>query len=427
MIACESSIFRLTNPGETMKLTISFDRNIILDGSTGTYLQQSGMPSGVCTEKWISENTSLLIDLQRAYVAAGSEMVYAPTFGANRIKLAKYNLESELEKLNTQMVVASQNAVGGSAFVGGNLSSLGVFPKPYGQFSFSDYFDVYLEQALVLEAAGVDFFVAETLTNLTEARAALLAVKSISDKPFLCSMTFESNSRTLSGSLPEVCLSIIQSMGASAFGLNCSSGPKDALILLKRMEAYADIPLLVKPNAGLPREDGAGNTIYDMSPDKFVSIFPDMIDSGARLLGGCCGTTPAHIRALSVVSQNTILSNNDFPKNTKDFAVNERKIFSDRISFEPSIKISADTEFASNIFEAGSDDMLIITVGSGFDIDAFEEGIVFAPCPVAFDCDSDALAELVLRVYNGRAYLFPSNLTAEFVAQAAVSYGALVL
>lgn len=271
---------------------------VMLDGATGTNLQQAGMPIGVCPEQWILENRDVMLDLQRRFVEAGTQILYAPTFTGNRIKLAEYGLEERLKEINGELVRLCKEAAGGRAYVAGDMTMTGRQLYPMGDLSFDELVQIYKEQAQALYEAGADLFIVETMMSLQETRACVLAIKDVCDLPVMASLTFEKDGRTLYGTPPEAAVVVLQGLGVDAVGLNCSTGPEDMVDTVRSMYAYADIPVLAKPNAGLPiLEDG--RTIYKTTPEEFGRDGRLLVEAGARIVGGCCGTTPAHIRALA--------------------------------------------------------------------------------------------------------------------------------
>lgn len=271
---------------------------VMLDGATGTNLQQAGMPIGVCPEQWILENRDVMLDLQRRFVEAGTQILYAPTFTGNRIKLAEYGLEERLKEINGELVRLCKEAAGGRAYVAGDMTMTGRQLYPMGDLSFDELVQIYKEQAQALYEAGADLFIVETMMSLQETRACVLAIKDVCDLPVMASLTFEKDGRTLYGTPPEAAVVVLQGLGVDAVGLNCSTGPEDMVDTVRTMYAYADIPVLAKPNAGLPiLEDG--RTIYKTTPEEFGRDGRLLVEAGARIVGGCCGTTPTHIRALA--------------------------------------------------------------------------------------------------------------------------------
>ena len=242
---------------------------IILDGATGTNLMEAGMPVGVCPESWVLENPKVLLDLQRHYVEAGSNIVYAPTFTANRIKLEEYGLAERLEEMNRKLVQLSREAVGEKALVAGDMTMTGQQLYPMGELMFEELVEVYKEQARVLCEAGVDLFVVETMMSLQESRAAVLAIREVCDLPIMVTLTYNEDGRTLFGTEPETAVVVLQSLGVDAIGINCSTGPMEMVEPVAKMAEYATVPILAKPNAGLPELEGT-TTVYRMTPEEFA-------------------------------------------------------------------------------------------------------------------------------------------------------------
>jgi len=280
------------------------NRIVLLDGGMGTLLQEAGMPGGVCPEKWSSQNRDLVIDIQKSYIEAGSDIIYTPTFGANPIKLTEYALSGEAFELNrilaeTSCYIASgatSRPAGKKVLVAGDISSCGNLLEPFGSVGFEEAVENVKAQARGLLAGGVDLFVIETMMDLQEARAALIAIKELCDLPVMVTMTYEGN-RTLMGSDPVSALVTLQSLGADAVGCNCSGGPAEMVDLIRQMKPYAKVPLIAKPNAGKPRLEN-GRTVFDMDPESFASYAEALVEAGSNALGGCCGTTPEYIKKL---------------------------------------------------------------------------------------------------------------------------------
>ena len=270
---------------------------VILDGATGTNLQNAGMPVGVCPEQWILENPDVMVKLQEDYVAAGTNILYAPTFTANRIKLEEYGLQDRLEEMNRELIAISKRAAKGRALVAADMTMTGQQLYPIGDLMFEDLVDVYKEQARVMVEAGADLFVVETMMSLQECRAAVLAIKEVCDLPVMVSLTYNPDGRTLYGTEPATATVVLQGLGADAIGINCSTGPEDMIEPVRQMAQFATIPILAKPNAGLPELEN-GKTVYRTDAAEFASWGKKLVEAGAAIIGGCC-TTPEHIRALS--------------------------------------------------------------------------------------------------------------------------------
>lgn len=274
----------------------------ILDGATGSNLQKAGMKSGECPEQWILNHPDIFIDLQKKYIEAGSDAVYAPTFTSTRVKLDEYGLGAKQREYVGKLVGLSKQAVEESRtdrkiYVLGDISMTGLQIQPLGTMPFEELVDIYKEQVTLSVEAGVDGFVIETMMSLQEARAAVLAVKESCDLPVFVTMTFQEDGRTLYGTSPETAMVVLQEMGVDAVGINCSTGPDKMVDAVKSMKRYAKVPVIVKPNAGLPALVD-GETVYDMGPDEFAQAMKKLAEAGATVLGGCCGTTPEHICCL---------------------------------------------------------------------------------------------------------------------------------
>lgn len=269
---------------------------VMLDGATGTELIKEGMPSGVCPEAWVLENPEAIKRVQRRYIDAGSQIVYAPSFGANRAKLEEYGLAEKTREINIELArISSENAHDALCF--GDLAPTGDFYYPFGETSFDSAVDIYSEQIRALVEGGVDGIVIETMMDIQEVRAALLAARSITDLPVIVTMTFDGEGRTLNGTEILAALDIVQSLGADAFGCNCSTGPDEMIPLLASIAPYSRIPLIAKPNAGLPKLV-KGETVFTMNAETFASFASEIESAGIHIVGGCCGTTPEHIAAL---------------------------------------------------------------------------------------------------------------------------------
>lgn len=271
---------------------------VILDGATGSNLRKAGMPVGVCAEKWTLEHPEAILALQKAYVEAGSNIIYAPTFTANRINLSGYGLEGQLKEINTELVTLSKQAADGRAFVAGDITTTGKILEPKGDMSYQALFDVYAEQISALAEAGVDLIVAETMLTLEETTVALEAAQAVCHLPVMCSLTLEADGNLLYGGTVTEAFEALQELGAAAVGLNCSVGPNQLESVVSAMKAVAKVPVIAKPNAGMPTMDEHGVAHYDMPPAAFAASMKKLIWRGARIIGGCCGTDPEYIRAL---------------------------------------------------------------------------------------------------------------------------------
>lgn len=283
-------------------ITLSKDHILYLDGATGSNLVKAGMPSGVCPEQWILEHQDVMLQLQKDYVQAGTNILYAPTFTANRVKLAEYHLEKNMTSMIRDLVAISKKAAestpGHPVYVAGDLTMTGEQLKPMGKMDLETLIDIYKEQILCLVDAGADLLVVETMMSLAETRAALIAAKEVCDLPVIATLTFEADGRTLFGTDAKTAAIVLESLGASAIGANCSTGPAQMESIISEMVSHTRIPVIAKPNAGLPFLDENGTTCYNMEAEEFAEEMEVLVNVGATILGGCCGTTPEFIRQI---------------------------------------------------------------------------------------------------------------------------------
>ena len=414
---------------------IAADHILILDGATGTNLQKAGMPVGVCPEQWILEHTDIMLELQKSYVEAGSQILYAPTFTGNRIKLAEYGLEEQLVEINTRLTALAKEAANGKAWVAGDLTMTGQQLYPFGELQFEELVEVYKEQAKALYDAGVDLFVVETMMSLQETRAAVIAIQETCDLPIMASLTFEADGRTLFGTNPETAVVVLQNLGVDAVGLNCSTGPLEMVEIVETMAAYANIPILAKPNAGMPElEDG--KTVYRTSPEEFAAAGKKLVQAGAAVLGGCCGTTPEHIQALAQAVQD--LNSKPVRKEKRRVLASERKtveiildgsfqVVGERINPTGKKKLQAELREGSLELvramareqEENGAAVLDINMGmNGIDekqmmLEAIYEVTTAVDCPLCIDSSYMEVIEAALRIYPGRALINSISLEKE--------------
>ena len=270
----------------------------LLDGAAGSNFMRAGMPRGVCTEQWVLEHPQVAQTLIAQYAAAGSEIVYAPTFCANRSALEGYGLANRLHQMNLALVCLTREAAGTGVLVAGDMTTLGRPVEEEGAHSYGALLKIYREQAEALCEAGVDLFAVETMMGVTECMAALEAIRSVSDRPILCTLSLQSDGKAYFDGNAEEAAATLEAFGADAVGVNCSTGPDQLESVVRAMRRACALPIAAKPNAGLPRISETGEAIYPMTPDDFASAMRALIDAGATLIGGCCGTTPEYIAAL---------------------------------------------------------------------------------------------------------------------------------
>lgn len=281
---------------------------IFLDGATGTELIKRGLKQGESPELWCLANPLLIKEVEERYLASGSDIIYVPSFGANRLKLSEFKSENQVAEINQKLAANVVKILENNALAFGDLSPTGSFLEPFGDLNFFELINIYQEQVKGLIAGGVQGFVIETMLDLQEARAAVLAIREISDLPIMVSMTFDENQRTLSGNSPLCCLLALQELDIDAFGCNCSTGPANMVEIIKSLKPYARIPLLAKPNAGLPQLIN-NQTVFSLEAKDFANEVCALADAGANIIGGCCGTTPEHIReVVQLLQERTIES-----------------------------------------------------------------------------------------------------------------------
>ena len=242
------------------------------------------------------EHKDIIQKLQSDYIKAGSKIIYAPTFGGNRINLTMHGLENRIEEINRTLVGYAREVAGNKAYVAGDITTTGKMMAPAGEMTYEKAFETYQEQVRILDAAGVDLIVAETMINIEETLAAVDAVQSVSSLPVMCSMTVEADGSIFSGGNAVEAAVSLEAAGASAVGVNCSVGPDQLVSVIRNIRSNVSIPVLAKPNAGMPVIDENGHAIYSMTAKEFAHHMKALTDAGATIIGGCCGTTPEFIR-----------------------------------------------------------------------------------------------------------------------------------
>lgn len=428
---------------------------VILDGATGSNLMLAGMPVGACPEKWILENPDALVNLQKNYINNGSDIVLAPTFTGNRIKLAEYGLEEQIVEINTNLVALSKRAVketGKVAYVAGDLTMTGKQLAPIGDMTLEELIDIYKQQVQILVNAGVDLFIVETMMSLAECRAAVIAIREECDLPIMVSLSFNEDGKTLFGATPESSVVVLQSLGADAIGINCSTGPKEMIPFVERMISYAKVPIFAKPNNGMP-ELVDGVSAYTMKLDEFAEYAKELLESGVRGIGGCCGTTPEHIKLLAELAKtaNTI----PFVPSTKVALASENAVtdidlngpflvVGERINPTGKKKLQASLreqnfdlvlQMAEEQTDCGAS-VLDINMGmNGIDEDAMMQKAIFnvmgvTQLPICIDSSHIHIIEHALRLYPGRALI--NSISLESVKcrplmKIAAKYGAMCI
>ncbi|MCR5746709.1 MAG: homocysteine S-methyltransferase family protein [Lachnospiraceae bacterium] len=432
---------------------------LILDGATGTNLQKKGLKNGVCPDKWILEHPQIIKDLQMSYLEAGSRVLYSPTFSCNRIKLEEFGLYDRLEEMNRELVGLSKQTIAEfrasrkdapDCYVAGDVSMTGKQLSPVGTMSFEELVDIYKEQISALAAGGADLIVVETMMSLQETRAAVIACREVCELPVMVTMTFEEDGRSLYGTDPKTALITLQALGADAFGANCSTGPDKMIPIIESLYKAARIPVICKPNAGLPKLDDEGKTVYDLPASDFGEGISKIIDAGASIVGGCCGTDASYIAAIpkdlsKIKTAETLKRALTSERKTLEFDLDGRfLVIGERINPTGKKKLQAELRegslelalsFAEEQEEKGAD-ILDVNMGmSGVDekvlmLNAIESVSQVTSLPLCIDTSYPEIMEAALRIYPGRALI--NSISAESdrcerMLKIAKKYGAMFI
>lgn len=442
-------------------LKLAENKIIILDGANGSNLHKKGMPPSVCPEKWMIENKEEVISLQLDYLRAGTDILYAPTFTCSRIKLLEYGLSDATSEMNREIVKLSNEAVrrykeenknSREIYVAGNMTMTGQQLYPIGTLQFEELVQIYKEQVMAMLEASIDLIAVETMMSLRECRAAVIAIKECTELPFMVTLTFNEDGKTLYGTDPKTAVIVLQNLGAAAIGVNCSTGPEHMESIIKRMKKYARVPIIAKPNAGLP-ELIDGKTVFRMEPDEFASKMAMLVSKGAGIVGGCCGTTPEHIRKLANISKT--LSVPEISSKKIRALTTERKtleinldgrlmIVGERIN--PTGKKALQEELRNDKWdivcamaeeqEKNGADILDINLGmNGIDekemmVKAIYEIMNVTDLPLCIDSSHADVIEAALRIYPGRALINSISLEKKKIEELipiAVKYGAMFI
>ncbi len=425
-------------------IALTSSKITIVDGATGSNLQKRGMPTGVSPEVWMLENPQVLISLQREFLEAGSDILFAPTFTANRIKLSEYGLQERMEEINCELVKLSQEAVEeyrkktGSTrkiYIAADITMTGEQLYPVGNLPFEELVEVYKEQLKYILPLGIDLVVVETMMSLQECRAALIAVKEVCDLPVIISLTYNENQRTLYGTDPKTAVIVLQSMGADAVGINCSTGPDKMLEIIREMKKYAYVPIMAKPNAGIPRLV-EGVTHFPMDAVEFADHMERLTEAGADIVGGCCGTTPEHMKLLvgrttgklpmktrkgHIRALTTEQSTVEIPLEGPFMLVGERINPTGKKALQVELregKLDIVAQMASEQAELGAA-VLDVNVGmNGIDeqevmLKVMQEALSASKLPLCIDSSHVSVIEAALRIYPGRALINSISLEKE--------------
>lgn len=275
---------------------------ILFDGAMGTMLQKNGLKLGENPEKLNFSHEDMIIKIHKSYIDSGANIITTNTFGANRLKLKEsgYSVEETISKAVSLAKEATKDT---NAFIALDIGPIGELLEPMGTLSFEEAYEIFKEQIIIGHKAGADLILIETMTDLYEAKAAILAAKENCNLPVFCTMSFEEDGRTFTGCLPSSMAITLEGLGVDALGVNCSLGPDKILKVIKEIKKYTNLPLMVQPNAGLPSII-FGEAIYDISIEDFTEGIEELINEGVSIIGGCCGTTPEFISSIRLLINN---------------------------------------------------------------------------------------------------------------------------
>lgn len=410
-------------------------RILFFDGGMGTLLQEQGLQAGELPETWNLKNPEPIIQIHKAYLAAGADIILANTFGANRFKYGE-----DLEKIVTAGVANAKKAVaesGKKAYVALDIGSTGKLLKPMGTLDFEEAVGVFAEIIRVGEKAGADLILIETMSDTYELKAAVLAAKENSALPIMATVIFDESKKMLTGASPQVVVSLLEGLGVDALGINCGLGPKQMKEIVKELLKYASIPVSVNPNAGLPRSEN-GKTVFDVGAEEFAEDMEEIVTMGAWFAGGCCGTTPAHIQAM-VEKCKEITPVPITPKNYtfvtsystavelggRPVIIGERINPTGKSKFKQALRdhnIDYILEEGVKQEDSGAH-ILDVNVGlPEIDEAAMMETIVYElqsimPIPLQIDTTNMEAMERALRIYNGKPMINSVNGKAEIMEQ----------
>lgn len=410
-------------------------RILFFDGGMGTLLQEQGLQAGELPETWNLKNPEPIIQIHKAYLAAGADIILANTFGANRFKYGE-----DLEKIVTAGVANAKKAVaesGKKAYVALDIGSTGKLLKPMGTLDFEEAVGVFAEIIRAGEKAGADLILIETMSDTYELKAAVLAAKENSTLPIMATVIFDESQKMLTGASPQVVVSLLEGLGVDALGINCGLGPKQMKEIVKELLKYASIPVIVNPNAGLPRSEN-GKTVFDVGAEEFAEDMEEIVTMGAWFAGGCCGTTPAHIQAM-VEKCKEITPVPIIPKNYtfvtsystavelggRPVIIGERINPTGKSKFKQALRdhnIDYILEEGVKQEDSGAH-ILDVNVGlPEIDEAAMMETIVYElqsimPIPLQIDTTNMEAMERALRIYNGKPMINSVNGKAEIMEQ----------
>ena len=284
---------------QTLSDLLSQKTSILYDGATGSFLQELGLPVRTAPEKWVLDEPARVFAAAEAYVNAGSQIILTCTFGGTAFRLLESGLDAHMHEINRRGAELAKEAAHERALVAGSIGPLGQVALAFGSVTYEDAVEQFALQAQALVEGGVDLFQIESMSDLREVHAAVEGVRRASDLPIFVTMSFDTDGKTLIGITPMVAARELAQLGLAGFGANCGSGPENTAAILRAMQAVApDAVLIAKPNAGIPTFTQSG-VVYSMDPQRFTFYAREWVTAGAKIIGGCCGTTPKYIEAIS--------------------------------------------------------------------------------------------------------------------------------
>ncbi len=431
-------------------------RVILLDGATGSNLMKLGMPSGSCTEKWVLEHPDVIRQIKEGYINAGTQIQYTPTFLANGIAMQDQKTEEDPTELNRKLVELEKDIAKGRVLLAGDMTMTGRALIPNGTLSLDKAIDNYREQAQALYESGVDLFIVETMADLQEMRAAFLAVRSVCDLPFIASFTVNADGYTYLGTeIISACLTM-EKLGADAVGINCSTGPKEMLPIVEKLKKTVNVPVIVKANAGVPSHVD-GKAVYPMNAENFAMYCENIVDAGADLIGGCCGTDDAYISKLkallekrglyvpldevgAVRERDMITEYGHFVSGkrrmtdiTSFWDMNRDGVLAECPALERTVLERDYDEIATELEEVEEDELLVVSMdkAEGLDDSMIENYICSAAAMnlcICFEEREPSLLEKDLRYYPGIAAVQLSEMKDKEAGMAlAKKYGAVII
>ncbi len=383
---------------------------LVFDGSMGRMLFENGLGAGTCPEEWNLTHPGILRKIYKGYVDAGSDIIQTNTFQSHSIKLEEYGLKDRHYEINYQAAKLAKEVAGGKCYVAASIGPLGKLLEPFGELTFEKAYDTFKDQIIAVADGGADIISFETFTDISELRIALLAAKENCSLPAICSVSYEQNGRTLMGTEPGICAAILHSMGADLIGTNCSFG-SEYMIGIAESYGKTGLPFSVKPNAGLP-EIVDGKQVYKETPEGFAGFVPVFLRNGARLLGGCCGTTPQYIAEIAKLVRTSEAENKDFTGVEPDIdyltSASQKIAFSAIGAAGPGrIDVSTDTALRDSL-KAG--DIGAVT-DAAMDLLDEESDIIIADADLENSEDSLLLAKVVkeAQTYLKQPFILKSN------------------